>query len=107
MTTAERVIRESNLIARNFECWGERSAVSATADHINRFWAPYLKAVLFKEARANPERFSSIAREAVSTLERPVTPPALTAPATPKSFGQAAVREPLDHRRPPWPFEKY
>ena len=69
MTTAERVIREANLIARNFECLGHERAMAATADHVARFWAPSLKQRLFSEAAAHRERFSSIALDAIASLQ--------------------------------------
>lgn len=73
MATAEHVIREVNLIARNFECRGRQTAAVATADHISRFWAPSLRVVLLKEGQDSRDRFSSIAREAISLLAGPVT----------------------------------
>jgi hypothetical protein len=69
MATAQRVTREANLIARQFECLGEEAASSATANHVRLFWAPLLRAELKSVARAHPERFSSIARKAVSALQ--------------------------------------
>jgi formate dehydrogenase subunit delta len=68
MTTAERVVREANLIARNFECLGRERAGTATAEHIARFWAPLLKDTLFSEAEAHHDRFSPIALDAIVSL---------------------------------------
>ena len=70
MLTAQRVTREANLIARQFECLGEEAASAATVDHVRRFWAPLLKAELRSVARTHPELFSPIAREAICALER-------------------------------------
>lgn len=73
MATAEHVIREVNLIARNFECWGRQAAAVATADHISHFWAPSMRAALLNENQNPRDRFSPIAREAISLLAGPVT----------------------------------
>lgn len=69
MQTTDRVRREINLIARNFECLGDSKASAATADHVLRFWAPLLKAALKSAFRAQPEQFSPIARQAIVALE--------------------------------------
>jgi hypothetical protein len=66
--TAEQVTRDANLIARNLECLGAKSAAAATADHIRKFWAPLLRATLFEQAHAHPERFSPITGEAILLL---------------------------------------
>ena len=68
MTTAERVIRESNLIARNFACLGRERAAAATAEHIRLFWAPLLKERLFLEAEAHRDMFSPVALQAIASL---------------------------------------
>lgn len=73
MATAERVIREANLIARQFECLGPTRAVEATATHIRTFWAPLLRMVLLEQVREHGERFSSIAAQAVGMTLRMTT----------------------------------
>jgi hypothetical protein len=74
MATAQRVTREANLIARQFESLGEEVASSATANHVRLFWAPLLKAELKSVAGAHPERFSSIARKAIAALQDEQSP---------------------------------
>jgi formate dehydrogenase subunit delta len=69
--TARRVTREANLIARNFACLGASAAAAATAAHIQRFWAPQLRATLLAQARSHPARFSSIASDAVAMMNAP------------------------------------
>lgn len=68
MTTAERVVREANLIAREFAVLGSDRAISATVDHIRKFWAPLLRTTLLAEATAHREKFSPIAIGAVDRL---------------------------------------
>jgi formate dehydrogenase subunit delta len=43
----ERLAYMANQIARNFAVQGEAEAVAATADHIDKFWDPRMKAQLF------------------------------------------------------------
>ena len=72
--TAAHVTREANLIARNLACHGATVAAAETADHIRRFWAPQLRAVLLEQAHAHPEAFSPIARDAIAALDPPARP---------------------------------
>jgi formate dehydrogenase subunit delta len=41
--------RMANQIAANFEATGHDNAVLATADHINKFWDPRMKAEIFAD----------------------------------------------------------
>jgi hypothetical protein len=68
MFTEQRVTREANLIARQFERLGAEPAAQATAHHINTFWAPLLKSSLLGEARKHADHFSPIAKRAVCIL---------------------------------------
>ena len=68
MFTEQRVTREANLIARQFECLGAEPAAQATAQHIQTFWAPLLKSSLLGEAREHADGFSPIAKRAVGIL---------------------------------------
>jgi len=43
----ERLVYMANQIARNFAVQGEDEAVAATADHIDKFWDPRMKAQIF------------------------------------------------------------
>lgn len=66
--TGDHVTHEINQIARNFECLGEETAASATADHVELFWAPLLKEALAGQARTHPDAFSPIANKAIALL---------------------------------------
>ena len=46
MSTLENLIRMANQIARNFEAQGQEAAVTATAEHIRKFWAPRMRAAV-------------------------------------------------------------
>ncbi len=52
-------------IARNFAVQGEEAAIAATAEHIQLFWDPRMKAAILADDRA---ALSPIAREAVERL---------------------------------------
>jgi formate dehydrogenase subunit delta len=55
--------RYANEIARNFAAMGEEKAVLATADHIESFWDPRMKAAVFTGDRSglNPIAAGAIA----------------------------------------------
>ncbi|MCB2065210.1 MAG: formate dehydrogenase subunit delta [Erythrobacter sp.] len=55
----------ANQIARNFVAIGHDKAVLATADHIESFWDPRMKDMIFN---ADPSALDPIAAEAVAHL---------------------------------------
>jgi formate dehydrogenase subunit delta len=57
--------RMANDIARNLAAMGHDQAVLATADHIDKFWDPRMKAQIFADDRS---ALSPIAREAIEHL---------------------------------------
>jgi len=68
MATAEHVVYQANQIARNLACIDPRNAAAATADHLRKFWAPYLRSVLLVEYSANQNAFSPTVRQAIRLL---------------------------------------
>ncbi|MFN2099667.1 formate dehydrogenase subunit delta [Altererythrobacter sp. MF3-039] len=62
----ERVTRYANQIAKNFVAIGHDKAVLATADHIESFWDPRMKAAIFAGDRAG---LDPIAADAIAHLE--------------------------------------
>ena len=65
--TIHTLRRMANDIARNLEAMGHDAAVLATADHIDKFWDPRMKKMIF----ADDERFgvlTPIAAEAIDHL---------------------------------------
>ena len=65
--TIHTLRRMANDIARNLEAMGHDKAVLATADHIDKFWDPRMKRMIF----ADDERFgvlTPIAAEAINHL---------------------------------------
>jgi formate dehydrogenase subunit delta len=63
--TEAKLRRMANDIARNFASMGHEKAVLATADHIDHFWDPRMKAQIFADAR---EDLLPIARDAIAYL---------------------------------------
>ena len=66
--TSDHVTYEINQIARNFECLGQERAATATAEQVQLFWAPLLRAPLASQARTHPNAFSAIACQAIALL---------------------------------------
>jgi formate dehydrogenase subunit delta len=64
-STLETLHRMANDIARNLAAMGHDQAVLATADHIDKFWDPRMKAQIFADDRS---ALSPIAREAIEHL---------------------------------------
>ncbi|MXO87269.1 formate dehydrogenase [Altererythrobacter aestuarii] len=58
-------------IATNFAAIGHDNAVLATADHINKFWDPRMKAQIFADDRS---ALSAIAGLAIEKLARGADP---------------------------------
>ena len=48
-STIDTLRRMANDIARNLASMGEEKAVLATADHIDHFWDPRMKAAIFAD----------------------------------------------------------
>jgi len=63
--TIDTLRRMANDIARNLASMGEEKAVLATADHIDHFWDPRMKAQIFA---ADLAELSPIARAAIEHL---------------------------------------
>jgi formate dehydrogenase subunit delta len=63
--TLETLHRMANDIARNLAAMGHDKAVLATADHIDHFWDPRMKAQIFAEDFSG---LTPIAREAIAHL---------------------------------------
>jgi formate dehydrogenase subunit delta len=57
----------ANQIARNLAVQGEEEAVAATAQHIQDFWDPRMKAAIFAD---DAEMLDPIAKAAVTRLKQ-------------------------------------
>ena len=64
-STVETLRRMANDIARNLEPIGGHNAALATADHIDKFWDPRMKKMIFADGRTG---LDPIAAEAIDHL---------------------------------------
>ena len=74
-STIATLQRMANDIARNLAAMGHDDAVLATADHIDHFWDPRMKAQIFAADRS---ALSPIASEAIEHLAQGNHPPSQT-----------------------------
>ena len=70
-----RLRRMADQIAINFGAIGHDDAVLATADHIDMFWDPRMKAAIFADDHA---LLTPVAREAIEHLQAGHHPPSQT-----------------------------
>ena len=70
-STIETLRRMSRDIARNLEYMGHDKAVLATADHINKFWDPRMKELIYADDHS---LLVPIAREAIEKLQAGAEP---------------------------------
>ena len=66
--TQARLIYMANQIGRNFAALGHDDAVSATLDHIVKFWDPRMKAQIVVLAAEGAGHFELITSAAVAQL---------------------------------------
>jgi formate dehydrogenase subunit delta len=64
-STVQTLRRMAGDISRNLEYMGHEKAVLATADHINKFWDPRMKAMIFADDHS---QLNPIARGAIEYL---------------------------------------
>jgi formate dehydrogenase subunit delta len=75
-TTEEKLRYMADQIARNFCALDHDNAVLATADHINQFWDPRMKAMIFADGEI--ERLTPVARAAIAKLAAGIKPASQT-----------------------------
>ena len=68
-----RLTRFANQIARNFLAIGHDKAVLATADHIDMFWDPRMKAAMFAADRSALEPIAAAAIEHLAQGNHPAS----------------------------------
>ncbi|MDE0681209.1 MAG: formate dehydrogenase subunit delta [Gammaproteobacteria bacterium] len=68
MNTA-KLVRMANDIAANFDCGLDRTAeVAGVADHIGRFWSPYMIDAMAEHMRSGKTNLSGLAEQALQQL---------------------------------------
>jgi formate dehydrogenase subunit delta len=70
-STIETLRRMANDIARNLQTIEPDNAVLATADHINAFWDPAMKAAIFADDRSHLIGVAAAAIDHLATAARP------------------------------------
>lgn len=68
MQPADKLVMMANQIARNLAIQGEDRAVEATADHIQKFWNPRMRAMIAKHAAAGGKGLDPLAARAIEIL---------------------------------------
>jgi formate dehydrogenase subunit delta len=74
-STIETLRRMADDIARNFEAMGHADAALATADHIQKFWDPRMRQLIYADDHSV---LSTTAREAFEHLQDGGNPAAQT-----------------------------
>jgi formate dehydrogenase subunit delta len=64
----DKLIYMANQIGKFFASQGAEQAVAGTADHINKFWDPRMRAAIFAHLEAGGAGLDPVAREAVERL---------------------------------------
>lgn len=68
MNTA-KLVRMANDIAANFDCGLDRAReVAGVADHIGRFWSPYMLDAMARHMRLGDTGLSGLAEQALREL---------------------------------------
>jgi formate dehydrogenase subunit delta len=68
-SSLDRLRRMANDIAKNFAAIGHDNAMLATADHIDKYWDPRMKAAIFADAKdSGGTGLLPIARKAIDHL---------------------------------------
>lgn len=69
MTSEEKLVYMANQIARNIALIGDGTAAEAVADHIDHFWDPRMKQMIFAYIDGGGEGLSSPALEGLRILQ--------------------------------------
>ena len=71
MNTKQKLVYMANQIAANFARLGEPAAITATCDHISRFWDPGMRRKILEQLAEPEHGLSAAAAAAVRALETP------------------------------------
>ena len=67
------MVRMANQIAAFFNGYPHDQAVKETADHINRFWEPRMRAAFFAHMAKGGEGFDALVKDAAQLVRKPKT----------------------------------
>lgn len=65
------MVRMANQIASFFASYPHDEAVNGTADHINKFWEPRMRAQLFTHLDKGGEGLAPLVKEAAALIHKP------------------------------------
>jgi formate dehydrogenase subunit delta len=65
------MVRMANQIASFFKSHGEKEALQGIAEHINKFWEPRMRTVLFAHLDAGGEGIHDLVKRAAMNVKRP------------------------------------
>ncbi len=65
------MVRMANQIADFFKAYGETEAVEGIAEHINKFWEPRMRTILFAHVDTGGEGLHPLVVKAAATVKRP------------------------------------
>ena len=64
-----KLVRMANDIAANFDCGPDRArAVAGVADHLSRFWSPYMLDEMAEHMQSGDTGLSDLAEQALKEL---------------------------------------
>jgi formate dehydrogenase subunit delta len=64
----DKLVYMANQIAKFFESQGREQAVAGTADHIQKFWDPRMRAEIFAHLQAGGAGLDPVVRAALESL---------------------------------------
>ncbi len=64
----DKLVYMANQIAKFFESQGQEQAVAGTADHIQKFWDPRMRAEIFAHLQAGGAGLDPVVRAALESL---------------------------------------
>jgi formate dehydrogenase subunit delta len=67
----DRLVYMANQIGRFFATQGADEAVAGTADHIEKFWDPRMRATILAHVEAGGAGLEPLVREAIGRLKEP------------------------------------
>ena len=67
----DRLVYMANQIGRFFATQGPDEAVAGTADHIEKFWDPRMRAAILAHVEAGGAGLEPMVREAIGQLKQP------------------------------------
>jgi formate dehydrogenase subunit delta len=65
------MVRMANQIGSFFKSYGEKEALEGIAEHLNKFWEPRMRNMLFAHLDQGGEGISDLVKRASANVKRP------------------------------------